>query len=1071
MRFHLLIPLFIFLISNSLTAQSEVYFSDHPTLSPDGKTLIFNYEGDLWKVNADGGTASRITAMEGNEVLPRISPDGKWLAFSGSQFGNQDIFIMPIDGGEIQQLTFHEASDVLSSWSWDSQTLYFTSSRYNRMSAYSIPLNGGTPKRLFGDHYFNNSHKVVAHPNTGELFFNETWESSNFEHRKGYKGAYNPDLKSYNPKTKEYKEWTTWEGKDFETMIDKGGNIYFSSDEHNGEYNLYTFENGKKKRLTKFETSIRRPQISADGSAIVFQKDYQIWKYGVKGKKATKVKIQIPRNPILAKTQDFSVAGNMSAFDVSDDGKKLAFVSRGELFVSDIKGKFVRQLNTDAQGRVVEVYFLKDNKTLIFNQTVGGYLNWFTITADGKGVEKQLTSDKANNRNIAFNSEKSQAVYFSGREEIRMLDLETFASSLLLKEELWGFYNDQPSFSPDDNYVLFTAYRNFERDIFIYDLKEKKQHNLTNTGVSEVAPVWSPDGKYIYFQTNRTEPNYPSGGRNTKIYRMPLRKWDTPYRSDKFDELFAEEEKKEDEKEEIKKDEKEEATEAKKEETADKEGEKEEKKEDEKTPVIIDFDRMMERIQRISPSFGTQSQPYVLQKDEKTTVLYISNHDEGKSSIWKTTIEDFESRKTEKIKGAATGGLNIEEAKGKHYLLFGGNLYTFNVSGSKTEKIKISYTFRRQLQAEFEQMFDETWANMEENFYHESMHDRDWPTLRTRYAAFLPHLNSRGDLRNLLNDMLGELNTSHFGFSSFGKEEQISMSSRSQATGIIFDNENPFVVSKIVRNSAADRVDKNIQKGDVLIKINGESFDASQNRESYFIKPSFDREINLTFKRDTGEHQVKLHPGSYFSVRNQLYNEWIDHNQKQVDEMSNKRVAYVHMKNMGGGELQTFFHDMMSEGYQREGLILDLRYNTGGNVHDEVLRFLSQKPYLNWKYRGGKLTQQSNFGPAAKPIVILINEQSLSDAEMTAAGFKELGLGTIIGTETYRWIIFTSGKGLVDGSFYRLPSWGCYTFDGKNLEKTGVAPDVEVENTFMDRLNGNDPQLKKGIEWVLKDLK
>ena len=173
---------------------------------------------------------------------------------------------------------------------------------------------------------------------------------------------------------------------------------------------------------------------------------------------------------------------------------------------------------------------------------------------------------------------------------------------------------------------------------------------------------------------------------------------------------------------------------------------------------------------------------------------------------------------------------------------------------------------------------------------------------------------------------------------------------------------------------------------------------------------------------------------------------------------------------MGGGSLNDFLIDMTTEAEKRDALILDLRYNRGGNVHDDVLQFLSQRSYLQWKQRGGKMAPQPNFSPSSRPIVLLLNEHSLSDAEMTGAGFKALGLGTIIGTETYRWIIFTSGKGLVDGSFTRLPSWGCYDLDGNDLEMTGVAPDIFVKNTFKDRVEGNDPQLDKAIEFILKEL-
>lgn len=229
--------------------------------------------------------------------------------------------------------------------------------------------------------------------------------------------------------------------------------------------------------------------------------------------------------------------------------------------------------------------------------------------------------------------------------------------------------------------------------------------------------------------------------------------------------------------------------------------------------------------------------------------------------------------------------------------------------------------------------------------------------------------------------------------------------------------------------------------------------------------------MQLTFKRSGKDITVNLHPIANREFKDLLYDEWVEDNQKYVDEKSNDKIAYVHMKNMSGSELDNFMKEMVSEAYRKDALILDLRNNTGGNVHDAVLQFLSQKPYAQWKYRNGKLAPQPNFGPAAKPIVLLINEQSLSDAEVTAAGFKELGLGKIIGTETYRWIIFTSAGRLVDGSSYRLPSWGCYTLSGDNLEHTGVAPDIYVKEDFKDRLTGKQPQLDEAIAEILKDLK
>jgi tricorn protease len=1055
----ILLSFLIFILFVGVIGAEEVYFTRTPAISPDAQTIVFGYEQDLWMVNAGGGTAYRLTGMDGLESHPRFSPDGKWIAFTCSQNGNANVYVMPADGGKITQLTFHDSGDLVDSWSWDSKYIYFNSGRYNGFSEYKVSRTGGTPQRLFG-HYFNTIHGVVEDPESGAFYFTDTWESFRNASRKRYKGDYNPDLKSFNPKTKEFKQLTTYNGKDFFPTIDKKGTLYFLSDRFNGEYNLYRLEGKEKVRLTGFKSSVFYPVVSANGDKVVFVKDYQLFTYTAATKKVEKVEIKLFRNDTLTLEKDFDISGHIADFDISPDGKKMAFVSRGELFVSDMEGKFIRKLETAEDGRVLEARWLKDSKTILFNQTVHGWQNLFKIRSDKNDKEEQLTSDKANNRNIAFDSEQKKAVYISGSTQLKIMALDTFKSKTLVEDELWGFYNSQPYFSPDDRYVVFTAYRNFEEDILVHELATGKTLNLTESGISESAPFWSPDGKYLYFSSKRLAPSYPRGSRTAKIWRLPLQKFADPFRSDKFAELF---------KEEKKKDEKKDGDKGKK--KADNDKKKKEEKKKKKVHVSIDLTEMARRWELVSPNGGTQYAPYVTQKKEDTHVIYGSNHDGERGNLWITTYKPFEKPKTKKIKGAETFSPFIVKTKDKYYALVSGKIGELNLSESSFKPLTMNYKFRRHLRAEFNQMFFELWAGVQENFYDGSFHGENWSEVRDRYSRFLPYVNSRSDLRWLIADMLGELNASHLGFYSFGLEEKTYHTMRSMATGLVFDDKDPYLVKQVIPESPADKKELDIKAGDRLTAVGHEAVVPEMNREYYFKTPASNGELELTLKRKERTFTVKLHPEPSYLFRLNLYDQWTRDNQRYVDQKGNKRIAYIHMKNMGGSELNNFLVEMTTEGYQRDAIILDLRYNTGGNVHDDVLNFLSRRPYSLWKYRTGSYANQPHFAPAAKPIVLLVNEQSLSDAEMTANGFKALKLGTIIGTETYRWIIFTSGKRLVDGSFYRLPSWGCFTLDKKDLELTGVKPDIYIKNTFKDRLEGKDPQLDAAIKEIMKQLK
>ncbi len=1029
---------------NSSTLAQQPSFLSYPTLSPDGNIIVFSFDGDLWQVPSDGGTALRLTAMDGNEICPRISPDGQWLAFSSNQNGNMDVYMMPLKGGEIRQLTHHEAVDEVDSWSWDSKNIYFTSSRYNRFSSYKVNISGGTATRVF-PHYFNYIHGMTETP-SGELLFNNSWESYMAANRKRYKGSFNPDILGYSPKTKSFKQHTTYPGKDFWATVDKNGNIYFASDEGTDEYNLFTFNNGDRKALTRFKESIKRPFVCAQGNKIVFEKDYQLYLYDVSSGKVNQPAIQISISKVLNKEKEFNASGNISYFDVSPDGKKLAFVSRGELFISDIDGKFIRKMPSTGE-RIMEVKWMKDNLRVLFSQTWKGYQNWFIRRADGVAGTTQLSNDARNNRDISFNKTRSKAVYLSGRDEVRVMDLNTLKSTTIVKDEIWALYNSTPSFSPDDAYVLFTAMRNFEEDIFVYHFADKRTINLSNTGVSESNPCWSPDGKYIYFASNRTKPSYPMGAQQSKIYRLALNNDEEPFRMKKFDELFND------------------TVQTKKDTAAGKA--RKPAKLIKPNIVSIDIENLSDRISRVSPGAGTQSNPVIFSKADKTYIFFASDH-EGKYSTYRITEEPFEERKTEKV---ADGGMaQLFDSNGKLYVLSGSSIQKYSLESNKLDKTAISTKFNRNLQSEFRQMFYETWAGIEENFYDSTFHGINWQSVKEKYERYLSGLNTRADLRVLLNDMLGELNASHLGFSTNGSEEQHPFNFVSNETGIIFDQNNPFKIDHVAANSPASHSNIDVKAGDLLVAVNGTRVDKNSDRDALFTSPSLMQELTLRVQRNGKEHDVSIRPITSAAFKDLLYDEWIRANRTKVRQFSNNRVAYTCMKNMGSSELNRFLQEMARDENNKEGLILDLRYNTGGNVHDEVLRFLSQRPYLQWQYREGQKAPQSNFGPAGKPLVLLINEQSLSDAEMTAAGFKALKLGTIVGTETYRWIIFTSAKQLVDGSTYRVPAWGCYTLDGNDLEMHGVSPDIDIKNTVEDRVKDEDPQLKKAVDIILRQL-
>lgn len=1026
----------VLLLSVATYAQGVV-FASRPSLSPDGSTIYFSYGGDIFTVPASGGVALKLVTMAGNETCPKVSPDGKYLAFCSNEQGNYNVYVVPVSGGDVKQLTFHDASDMPVGWSPDSKRVYFESNRYNNISTYSVSIMGQTPVRLFS-HYFNTIANLTENPVTGEYYFNESTESYRFATRKGYRGDHNPNIKSWNPATKEYKELTDYRGKDIWPMVDKSGKLYYVSDEMNGEANIVRMSD--KKYLTSFKESVQYPSISFDGSKIVFIKGYRINLLDVAAGKSYEPKIELADSRIANKNP--YPVGRPNSFAVSPDGKKLAVSFRGLLFVSDSKGSFVKQLITPMDERVDEVLWSNDNKSIIYTRTNGGWTGIFMQMADTPGSEKAIYTPESSVRSLTISPKNDRVAFLDGGKSLMILDLASGKASELARHEFWAFQGYGISFSNDGNFLTYTAVNIFERDVFVFDIKQNKVVNITNSANFENDPVFSSDGKSLYLLSNRMNSAFPRGA-STQLYKVALQKVDTPFESDEYDKLFGAKGAKRD------------------------------------SAIVIDPVNIHRRYTPVVGR-GEQNNPFIVTRGDKSYLLFNSNH-EGEWASYVQEIKDWDQKPAQKIKGAGVLGLFRNGVK-ELFAMDRESVYRVDPVGASATKIEIKHTFEKSNQDEYIQMFHEVWASLEQNFYDPKFHGVDWRAKRDYYKKFLPFVNSRDNLRTLLNDMLNELNSSHMGFSTGGREEETLARYSTASTGLIFVEGDPYKIDRIVPGSRADFAGNPLKKGDELVAVNGVRVDKNLNREYYFTSSVVPKEVVLRFSRventaagkssagsgDIMEFTVKLHTMNTGDLRSLLYTEWEDWNRAKVNELSGGKIAYTHMRDMSPEALEKFVIEMNTDGVHKEGLILDLRFNNGGNVHREVIDFLNQREHFRWSHRDNPKVSHPNVTPANKPIVVLINERSLSDAEVTSNGIKELKMAKLVGTETYRWIIFTSGARLVDGSSVRLPAWGCYTLDGKDLEFEGVSPDIYVRNTFKDRLESKDPQLETAVKELLK---
>jgi tricorn protease len=1017
----------------------------HPAVSPDGKQIAFSYMGDIWAVPAEGGRAFRLTDHTAYEREPIWSPDGQWLAFTSNRFGNNDVFLMKAMGGIPRQLTFHTGDDTATDFSPDGQWVIFRTGRASSSSLYKVPVAGGTELPVL-ETYWNWAFHGRLSPDGRAAVFSQGTENS-YWWRTGYRGAntaklWVADLAAGGGVRKVFADtanafWPDW-GAD-------GSRIYFVSDRGTGVYNIWsvTAAGTDPKAVTSFaQGDVRFMSVAARSPLAAYEREYGIWLTDLRTGSSRRIPIEAP-----AETKDnrtFIIENApVSEFKLSPDGKKIAAVVRGEIFVLGSDGGYARNV-TRSPWREKGVDWDKDSRNIVYVSDVGANPDLFIVSALGDASPRRLTSSPGDENSPGFSPDGKWIAYFRGQRELRLIRPDGQGDRLLAEEDFGGRFADRFAWSPDGAYVAASSRRNANMDLLAFEVATGKKIALTNTAYDETGPVWARAGKSILFLSNRSGHSFPEFTGQSDIYQLFLEPRKAEFDEDTFDKLFAKEEVKE----------------------------KPDPKKDESVPAVAlrleDIDRQTEIV---AETLGIEREFVILPKDE--SAIFVSNMDsdkDGRSHMWKVVLKGTARGRFEPFLPSALGPASLQlDPKGEAlFYLSQGRISRVEIASVRQKGISFDTKISVDKTSDYEQMLGELYYTLQHYYYDETHHKTDWKAVYEEHRPVLQQVREDQDFADYANEMIGRLNSSHMGF-SMPRAGRIDEPSAHVGAVWSFAG-GKAVLSRIIKDGPLyDRRDA-VAAGDELLAVDGIPLDPTRNFWTYF-NGKLEKRLRLSFRNPKTEKtsEISLRAVSSGEENRLLLEEWVASRREAVKAKTGDQVAYIYMRAMGMGDLTRFLLELERDAVPRRGLILDLRFNNGGNVHDRVLEALMKPKYAKWRVRGMSETPQSSFGFADKPVVLITNEVTLSDGEMTTNGFQALKRGPVVGNTTYGWLIFTTSAGLMNGGGFRLPYWGCYTLDGRDIETMGgIKPDIMVASDLGDELAGRDPQLDRAVAKALE---
>jgi len=1040
----------------------------YPAISPDGNSIVFTYKGDLWLVPASGGEAVPLTFHEAHDFMPVWSNDSKSIAFSSDRYGNFDIFSISVNGGTPKRITYHSAPDYPYEFTADNKYIIFGSSQNdfaeNRQfptssqpEVYKVPINGGQVQMVLT----TPAEDISIHKN-GNLWVYHDKKGGENIWRKHHVSAIARDLWLFNQTSNKHTKLTSFPGEDRNPVFSTDGKSVFYLSEQFGTFNVckLNLDNPSKiDQVTRFTKHPVRFLSQSNTGILCFGYDGSIYTSNDGGAPKL-VDIKISNENRKNNEQILSVKGGARGLAVSPDAKEVAYIHRGEVFVSSVDGGMTKQI-TKTPEQEVSVSFSPDGKSLVYASERGNKWQIFQtsrvrteelyFSSSTLLSEKLLFVNPNNCYQPLFSPDGKELAFIENRMTLKIWNKENGQFKTILgQDHLFAMgENDQYfAWSPDNKWLIFDysvpGSAVGEIGLVAADGKSKPI-NMTESGFQDSNAKWALDGEAIFWFSNRDglKSVAQSGNSQLDIYALYLTK-------EAFDKYSLS---------------KEEFALAK--EMADKKIKKDSTaKKDSLNTIQIDWVNIDARKVKWTLN-STSISDAVVSKDGET-LYYMARYEKG-FNLWSLNLRTKESKIIANI-NASGGNLVWDKDYKNIFLNASGSISKINPESGKQESISIQGEMMLNVAAERLAMFHHVCSKTERTFYTQSFHGVPWNEYKTDYLKYLPHVSNGHEFAELLSELLGELNISHSGarFSTSNPQDDETAS-----LGAFFDlsfEGNGWKIKEIIVGGPLDKASLKVSPGAIITSIDGLLFNKEQDLAA-FLNRKAGKNVLITLQDSGKSRELVIQPMSPSDESRLLYKRWVKRNQDEVDRLSGGKLGYIHIPGMSDGAYRSVFEETMGKFFNKNGLVVDTRFNGGGDLVADLATFFSGKKFMDYAVDNRSAGFEPNFR-WTKPIISLANEANYSDGHCYAYMIKDLNLGKLVGQPIPGTCTFAGWEVLQDNSIrWGVPSLGVKGMNGKYLENAQTYPDVTVWNDYEKVSIGKDQQLEEAIKLLLAELK